>query len=122
MLHSLLDSRVEVDSAAFKGLGSVTDACAVFCLSNSCRQWALLNKRPRIVAKIVGILADGPRYVLLTQPRLKGAPHSRRESTSNRTESGLVPFVLNEPGAVECSYCPKVSGGRVSLGLTRLGS
>ena len=70
MLQSLLDARVEVDSAAFTGLACVTDACAVLCLSNSCRQWALLNRRPRIVAKIVGILADGPRYVLLTQPRL----------------------------------------------------
>ena len=113
-LDSLLGSRIVVDSGAFTGLGSVTDACAVFCTSNHCREWARRNGRPRTVAKIIGVMADEPRYVLLTQPRLQGAARLRRESTANRQEAGLLSFILIEPGTVECPYCPGHGRGEVS--------
>ena len=113
-LDSLLASRIVVDPVVFTGLGSVTDACAVFCLSNYCRDWAFKNRRPRIAAKIVGVMADRPRYVLLTQPRLQGASRSRRESPANRAEAGLLPHVLVEPGVVECAHCPGRNVGEVT--------
>jgi hypothetical protein len=113
-LDSLLDSRIVVDPDAFTGLGSVTDACAVFCTSNHCREWARKNGRPRTVAKIIGVMADEPRYVLLTQPRLQGAARLRRESTANRQEAGLLSFILIEPGAVECPQCPGRNRGEVT--------
>ena len=113
-LDSLMDSRIVVDPDAFTGLGSVTDACAVFCVSNHCREWARKNGRPRTVAKIIGVMVDEPRYVLLTQPRLQGAARSRRESPANRIEAGLVAFTLAEPGAVECPHCPGRNRGEVT--------
>ena len=113
-LDSLLDSRIVVDPSAFTGLGSVTDACAVFCLSNYCSEWARRNGRPRTVAKIIGVMADEPRYVLLTQPKLQGAARSRRESTANRQEAGLLPVILIEPGMVECPHCPGHKVGEVT--------
>jgi len=113
-LDSLLDSRIVVDPGAFTGLGSVSDACAVFCLSNHCREWARKNGRPRMVAKIIGVMADEPRYVLLTQPRLHGAARSRRESPANRIEAGLLSFILIEPGTVECPNCPGHNRGEVT--------
>jgi len=109
---SLLDARVVIDGDRFGGLGSVTDACSVLCASNFCRDWALRNGRPRVVAKVIGIMAVEPTYVLLTQPKLKGAMRPRRESTTNRREAGLAPFVLIEPGAIECGYC---SGHNVGI-------
>jgi hypothetical protein len=113
-LDSLLGSRIVVDPGAFTGLGSVTDACAVFCTSNHCREWARKNGRPRAVAKIIAVMADEPRYVLLTQPRLQGTARTRRESIANRQEAGLVSFILIEPGTVECSQCPGRNRGEVT--------
>lgn len=113
-LDALLDARV-LTSGGSTGLGSVEDACSVFCASNHCREWARRNRRPRMVAKVVGIMADEPRYVLLAQPRLQGAERQRRESPGNRAEAGLVHHVLVEPGTVECAWCPSRSIGEVSL-------
>lgn len=113
-LDSLLDSRVVVGPGRFSGLGSVTDACAVFCISNFCRDWALKNGRPRVVAKVIGLMADEPRYVLLTQPRLKVAARTRRESRANRIEAGLVALTLIEPATVECPHCPGPNVGEVT--------
>lgn len=115
VLDALLDSRIAVDPAAFTGLGSVTDGCAAFCTSNDCSQWALKNRRPRTVAKVVGVMADQPRYVLLAQPKLMGTVRARRESTANRTEGGLVYFVLIEPATVECPHCPGRNLGQVTV-------
>jgi hypothetical protein len=66
-----------------------------------------------MTAKIIGVMADEPTYVLLSQPKLKGLPRPRRETTANRREAGLVPFVLIEPGTVECGYCPGLNVGEV---------
>lgn len=96
-------------------MGDVEGACAVICTSNWCRQWALRARRPRVVAKIVGVMADEPRFVLLSQPRLKNAPRGRHESSANRLEAGLFSFVLDEPGAVECPICPGPNVGEVQL-------
>jgi hypothetical protein len=115
MPNAMYNARVVVDAAQYRGLGSVIDGCAVLCVSNHCRDWAFRNGRPRIVAKIVGVMADVPTYVLLRQPKLKGATWSRRESAANRLEAGLVPFVLIEPCAVECAYCPGGNVGEVSV-------
>jgi hypothetical protein len=111
-LDGLLDARVVI-SRGFTGLGDVEGGCAVLCASNWCREWARRAGRPRIVAKIIGVMADEARFVLLTQPKLKNAPRGRHESSANRIEAGLVPFVLVEPGAVECAMCPGPNIGQV---------
>jgi len=114
LLDGLLDGRV-VTSPGFTGLGDIEDGCAVMCTSNSCRQWALRARRPRVVAKVIGVMADEPRFVLLTQPRLRNAPRGRRESGANRIEAGLLSLVLVEPAPVECAICPGPNTGEVSL-------
>lgn len=114
LLDGLLDARV-VTSTGFTGLGDVDRGCAVICASNSCRQWALRARRPRVVAKIVGVMAGEARYVLLAQPRLAGSTRGRRETTASRSEAGLVPFVLVEPRAVECAMCPGENRGEVRM-------
>jgi hypothetical protein len=114
LLEGLLDARI-VPSLGFTGLGDVEGGCVVICASNSCSQWALRARRPRIVAKVIGVMADQPRFVLLAQPKLKSAPRARRESIANRREGGLVPFVLVEPGRVECAICPGPNVGEVYL-------
>lgn len=114
LLDGLLDARV-VTSPGFRGMGNVEGACAVICASNWCQDWAWRARRPRVVAKIIGVLADEPRFVLLRQPRLMNAPRGRHESTANRREAGLVPFILIEPGAVECAICPGPNVGEVHL-------
>jgi hypothetical protein len=108
LLESLLDLRVHVDVDVFEGLGNVTDACTIFCTSNTCRQAALRSGRPRMVAKVVGIDADQPRYVLLNPPPLLGTGRQRRETPANRKEAGLAPWVLIEPGKIACHRCPNV--------------
>lgn len=114
-LDRLLDARPRVDST-YTGLASIRDACAVICASNHCADWARRSGgRPRIVAKIVGVMADEPRFVLLSLPRLKGAERLRRESRANRVEAGLVHAVLNEPARVECPHCPVGNSGEVSV-------
>lgn len=114
VLDSLLDARI-VTSAGFSGLGDVEAGCAVLCVSNTCRQWALRARRPRIVAKVIAVMADQPRFILVAQPRLKAAPRARRESVANRREAGLVHYVLIEPAAVECAVCPGPNIGEVFL-------
>jgi hypothetical protein len=115
LADALLNARVVVNARRYRGLGSVVGGCAVLCASNYCRDWALRNRRPRMVAKVIGVLADEPTYVLLTQPKLKGASRSRRESTANRIEAGLVSFILIEPITVECPHCPGPNLGEVTL-------
>jgi hypothetical protein len=112
---ALLNARIVVEAERYRGLGSVVDGCAVLCASNYCREWALRNGRPRTVAKVIGILANEPTYMLLAQPKLKGASRARRESKANRIEAGLVPFVLIEPVEVECPHCPGRNLGEVTL-------
>ncbi len=112
---ALLNARIVVDAERYGGLGSVVDGCAVLCASNYCLDWARRNRRPRMVAKVIGIEADEPTYVLLAQPKLKGASRSRRESKANRIEAGLVSYVLIEPITVECPNCPSSNRGEVSL-------
>jgi len=114
LLDRLLDSRVKI-SEGFTGLGSIEGGCSVFCTSNWCREWARRMRRPRIVAKVVGVMADEATFVLLSQPRLLGAQRGRRETRVNRVEAGLAPFVLIEPGAVECTECPGRNMGEVRV-------
>lgn len=115
-LDRLLDARPRVEPDMFTGLASVTDACAVMCASNHCREWARKSGgRPRIVGKVVGVMADEPRYVLLTLPRLKGAERVRRESRVNRIDAGFVHSVLTEPATVECPHCPVGNAGEVGV-------
>jgi hypothetical protein len=114
LLDGLLDARVVV-SRGFAGLGDVEAGCAVLCVSNSCREWARRAGRPRTVAKIIGVMADEARFVLLTPPKLKNAPRGRHESSANRIEAGLVPFVILEPGTVQCAWCLSPNTGEVSL-------
>jgi hypothetical protein len=114
LLYGLLDARIVV-SNGFTGLGDVEGGCAVLCTSNRCREWARRSGRPRVVAKIVGVMADEARFVLLMQPRLKNTPRVRHESGAHRIEAGLVPFVLVEPGAVECAICPGPNVGEVRV-------
>jgi len=113
-LDGLLDARIVV-SSSFTGLGDIEGGCVVLCASNWCREWARRAGRPRIVAKIIGVMADEARFVLLTQPKLRNAPRGRHESSANRIEAGLVPFVLVEPAAVECAMCPGPNIGEVYL-------
>jgi hypothetical protein len=103
-LDRLMDARVVVDGE-FRGLGSIEKGLAVICMSNVCTTWALRMRRPRFVAKVVGIESDLPRYVLLSVPRLVGAPRARPESARNRGEAGLVAFVLIEAGQIQCAFC-----------------
>jgi hypothetical protein len=114
-LDCLLDARLAIDPIRFHGLGSVEEACAVVCKSNTCRAWALTNHRPRTVAKVIGVDSVRPRYVLLTMPSLKGAQRNRRESPANRIEAGLKPHVLVERGSVECIRCPGPNRGELLL-------
>ena len=114
LLEALLDARV-VTSRGFTGLGDVEGACAVFCTSNWCQQRSLRARQPRVVAKIIGVMADEPRFVVLMQPRLLRAPRGSHESRANRIEAGLAPFVLVEPAAIECSSCPGHNVGEVDL-------
>jgi len=114
LLDGLLDARI-VTSPRFTGLGNVQGGCAVICTSNGCREWALRARRPRVVAKIIGVVADEPRFVLLMQPKLNNAPRGRHESRANRIEAGLVPFVLVEPATIECAMCPGPNIGVVDL-------
>lgn len=116
LLDALLDGRIET-SSGFTGLGSVEGGCAVICTSNWCRDWALRARRPRVVAKVIGVMADEPRFVLLRQPKLRDAPRERHESSANRIEAGLVPHVLIEAAAVECSSCPGPNIGKLDLQL-----
>lgn len=115
ILDSLLDTRVVVDPALFRGLGSVRGGCSVFCVSNACLNWAAMNGRPRMAAKVIGVDADQPRYVLLSTPRLRGARRAQKETVANRREARLVPHVLIEPGRVECSACGGSNTGDVIL-------
>ena len=110
----LLDARIVV-SRGYTGLGDVEGGCAVLCASNWCRDWARRSRRPRVVAKIVGVMADEARFVLLRQPRLRNTPRGRHESSAQRIEAGLVPLVLVESGAVECAMCPGPNVGEVSV-------
>jgi len=114
LLDGLLDARV-VTSPGFTGLGNVEGGCAVICTSNWCLEWARRARRPRVVAKIIGVMADEPRFVLLMQPKLKDAPRGRHESIANRIEAGLVLFVLTEPSTVECAICPSPNIGELRL-------
>lgn len=114
LLDGLLDARIVV-SSGFAGLGGVEGGCAVLCASNWCREWARRAGRPRVVAKIVGVMADEARFVLLTQPQIKNAPRGRHESRANRIEAGLVAVVLVEPGTVECPMCPGPNVGEVTV-------
>ena len=113
-LDDLLDARI-VTSRGFAGLGSVEGGCAVLCNSNTCREWARRAGRPRLVAKVISVMADETRFVLLTQPKLKHAPRQRHESRASRTDAGLAPLVLVEPGSVECAMCPSHNVGEVYL-------
>jgi hypothetical protein len=110
---AVLNAKVIIDPKRYEGLGSVVDGCAVLCTSNYCGDWARRNGRPRIVAKIVGVMADEPTYVLLSQPKLKAASRSSHVSKANRIEAGLMPFILIQPGTVECPYCPGPNIGKV---------
>jgi len=112
LLDGLLDARIVV-SSGFTGLGDVEGGCAVLCASNWCREWARRAGRPRVVAKIIGVMADEARFVLLTQPKIRNAPRGRHESRARRVEAGLVPSVLIEAGAVECAVCPGPNIGQV---------
>ncbi len=114
VLDGLLDARI-VTSRGFTGLGSVEGGCAVICASNRCLESALRARRPRVVAKVIGVMADEPTFVLLTQPKLKGAPRGRHESSANRTDGRLVPYVLTEPAALECPICPGPNTGQIDL-------
>ena len=114
LLDGLRDARI-VTSRGFKGLGDVNDGCSVVCNSNRCRGWALRAHRPRVVAKVIGVLADEPRFVLLLQPKLSNAPRGRHESRANRIEARLVPYVLFTPEALECAVCPGRNIGELSL-------
>lgn len=104
-LDELLDMRVEIDDQLFSGVGSLEGGCAVMCASNRCADWARKNGRPRIVAKVIGIDALLPVYVVLSQPRLRDAPVVRHETAARRREAGLVPYVLIEPIQLECPQC-----------------
>jgi hypothetical protein len=104
-LEALLDARVETDSGQFSGLSNVREGCAVFCRTNRCDDRARRLRRPGIVAKVVGIQSDRPRYVALAQPLLLGASRARRESVGQRREAGLVHFVLVEPFRLQCPQC-----------------
>lgn len=114
LFEGLLDARV-VTSRGFTGLGNVDGSCAVICASNWCRERSLRAGRPRVVAKIVGVMADEPRFVVLMQPKLQRAPRGRHESRANGIGAGLAPFVLVEPAAIECSSCPGPNVGEVDL-------
>ncbi len=114
LLEALLDARV-VTYRGFTGLGDVEGGCAVICSSNWCRQRAVRARRPRVVAKVIGLMADEPRIIVLMQPKLQRAPRGRHESRANRIEAGLAPFVLVEPAAIECSSCPGPNVGEVDL-------
>lgn len=111
--EALLNLRVEIDPHQHHGLGGVVGGCPVFCASNYCREWAIRNRRPRMVGKVVGVMADVPTYILLTQPKLKSSDRSRRESRANRTEAGFVHFVLFEAARIECPECPGPNVGEV---------
>jgi hypothetical protein len=113
LFEAILNLRVEIDARQHHGLGGVVGGCSVFCTSNFCREWALRNGRPRMVGKVIGVMADEPMYILLTQPKLKAADRSRRESRANRAEAGLVHFVLIEPGRIECPECPGPNVGEI---------
>lgn len=87
----------------------------MICTSNWCRERSRRARRPRVVAMIIGVMADEPRFVVLMQPKLHDAPRGRHESRANRIEAGLAPFVLIEPAAIECSSCPGPNVGEVDL-------
>ncbi len=114
VLDGLLDARI-VTSPGFTGLGNVEHGCAVICTSNWCLEWARRARRPRVVAKVIGVMADEPRFVLLMQPKLRNTPRGRHESSPNRIEAGLVPIVLVTPATVECPICPGPNFGELSL-------
>ncbi len=104
-LDRLLDARVETDPHRFSGLGDVVGGCAVVCLSNTCTASSVRQRRARAVAKVIGVDSNGPRYVVLAQPKLRGADRARRESLALRLEAGLVLHVLTEPFALQCPHC-----------------
>jgi hypothetical protein len=113
--EAMLNMRVEIDTDQYHGLGGVIGGCSVFCTSNFCTSRALRRREPAIVAKVVGVMSDVPYFVLLSQPRLKGATRSRHESLANRSESGLMPHLLTEPGEIECPHCPGPNLGEIVL-------
>ena len=111
--EAMLNAKVEIDPRRFGGLGSVVDGTSILCASNYCSDWARRNRRPRVVGKVIGVMADEPMYILLTQPKLKAATRPNRESKRNRVEAGLVHFVLVQPGVVECPECPSRNVGKI---------
>jgi hypothetical protein len=64
LLDGLLDARIVV-SRGFRGLGSIEGGCAVLCASNRCAEWARRAGRPRVVAKVIGVMADEERLCCL---------------------------------------------------------
>ena len=112
-LEALLNLRVEVDPEHFEGLGDVNGGCGVFCTTNYCRDLAVRRRWPSPVAKVVGVLAGEPIFILLTQPRLTGVARPRHESKTNRKESGLAHHILIEAGELECPICPSRNVGEI---------